>query len=75
MTTMTLINLLVYIAGMILLWTEGEWQHYMGSMIALWVFSFIVILVVIMLMNLVGLHIYLIYKGFTTYQFIILQRE
>jgi len=44
-------------------------------MAAVWAFSAVVAVFCILLMNLVGLHIYLICKGITTYQFIMLQRE
>jgi hypothetical protein len=71
----TFINMLVYVIGMILLWTENGWLQYLGPMVAVWVFSVIVFVFSILLLNLIGLHIYLIYKGLTTYQFIMLQRE
>ena len=71
----SLMNMLVYVIGMILLWTEDQWREYVGPMVALWVFSLISIVFSILLLNLVALHIYLISKGITTYQFIMLQRE
>ncbi len=74
MISVTLLNMIVYVIGMVLLVTEGEWQAYLGEIIAVWIFSLIVSIFSILLMNLLGLHIYLIYKGITTYQFIMLQR-
>jgi hypothetical protein len=74
MILVTLLNMIVYVVGMILLWTEDQWRQYMGAMIALWVFSIIPVIFAILLINLVALHIYLISKGITTYQFIMLQR-
>ncbi len=44
-------------------------------MITLWVISVFVLVFWILVSNLIGLHIYLICKGLTTYQFIMLQRE
>jgi hypothetical protein len=75
MTIATFFNLAVYIIGMVLLWTESEWEAYLGSMVAVWVYSFLVGVFAILLINLIGLHFYLISKGITTYQFIIMQRE
>ncbi len=75
MILVTLMNMVVYVVGMILLWTEDQWREYIGPMIALWVFSVVPVIFAILLINLVALHIYLIRKGITTYQFIMLQRE
>lgn len=44
-------------------------------MIAIWVIGAIVVIFFILLLNLIGLHIYLIIKGLTTYQFIMMQRD
>jgi hypothetical protein len=44
-------------------------------MITVWAYSFLVGLFAVLLINLIGLHFYLISKGLTTYQFIIMQRE
>jgi hypothetical protein len=75
MILVTLMNMVVYVVGMILLWTEDQWREYIGPMIALWIFSVVPVIFAILLINLVALHIYLIRKGITTYQFIMLQRE
>jgi hypothetical protein len=75
MILVTLGNMITYVVGMILLWTENQWREYLGSMIALWVFSVVPVIFAILLFNLVALHIYLICNGITTYQFIMLQRE
>lgn len=71
----TFVNMLAYVVGMILLWTEDAWMDYLGPMIAVWVFAVIILVFAILLLNLIGLHIYLIHKGLTTYQFIMMQRE
>ena len=75
MILVTLINMIVYVVGMIMLWTEDQWREYIGPMIALWIFSVVPVIFAILLINLVALHFYLICKGITTYQFIMLQRE
>ncbi len=75
MILLTLGNMMVYVVGMILLWTEDQWRDYIGPMIALWVYSIVPVVFSVLLFNLVALHIYLICKGITTYQFIMLQRE
>ncbi len=75
MIVVTFLNMIVYVIGMILLWTENAWRQYLGPMIVVWIFSLIAIIFSILLLNLIGLHAYLICKGLTTYQFIMLQRE
>jgi len=43
-------------------------------MVTVWVFASIVGIFALLIINLIGLHVYLIFKGLTTYQFILLQR-
>lgn len=75
MIVVTFLKMVIYIVGMVLLWTEDNWDYYFGLMITVWTFSFIIAIFALLLVNLIGLHIYLISKGITTYQFIIMQRE
>jgi hypothetical protein len=70
----TWVNLLVYIVAMAVLWQEQRWDDYQTQMIVVWVFAIVVCVFWVLLSNLVVLHLYLIYKGLTTYQFIMQQR-
>ena len=70
----TWVNLLVYVVAMAVLWQEQRWDAYQTQMIVIWVFAVVVCVFWILLSNLVVLHLYLIYKGLTTYQFIMQQR-
>jgi hypothetical protein len=68
-------NLIIYVISLITLTFEGKYFDFFGGFIAAWISGSINIVFVVLLANLILLHLYLIYKGISTYEFIIAQRE
>jgi hypothetical protein len=68
-------NLLFYIAGLLLLTREASLDQFLGRFVLSWVSGAINSIFVLLLANLIALHIYLICKGISTYEFIIVQRQ
>ena len=75
MIIITSVNMIVYLIGMALLWAEQKFVYFLTEMIAIWVVCVIVAIFWLLLLNLIWLNLYLIHKGITNYQFIMLQRE
>jgi hypothetical protein len=75
MITSTCVNLSIYIASVIVLSIEKEWVTFLGFIITCWVVLVIVFVLWFLLFNLNLLHIYLMCKGYTTYQFIVARKE
>jgi hypothetical protein len=68
-------NLLIYVVSLVTLTFEGNYFDFFAEFIAAWISGAINIIFVILLVNLILLHLYLIYKGISTYEFIIAQRD
>lgn len=68
-------NLLLYVLSLITLTMHSAPSDYLPSFAAAWVSGGINSIFVILLINLILLHIYLINKGISTYEFIMAQRE
>lgn len=68
-------NLLLYIAGLLLLTREASFEEFLGRFVLSWVSGAINSIFTLLLANLIALHIYLICKGISTYEFIIAQRQ
>lgn len=54
----------VYLAG------EGLVLSFLGSFIVSWIVAVVLVVFDVLLMNLIGLHVYLIFAGMTTYEFL-----
>jgi hypothetical protein len=65
-----LINLALFLVGIAMLWDEGLWNYYLAKMIIAWITGGVVSVFVVLLLGLVSFHVYLIYKGKTTYEFL-----
>ena len=75
MTIATCVVLVVYIIALAILTSEKTYVDYLLSFILAWVSGGINSIFAFLLINLIVLHIYLICKGISTYEFIIAQRE
>ena len=71
----TCVVLVVYIIALAILTSEKTYVDYLLSFILAWVSGGINAIFAFLLINLIVLHIYLICKGISTYEFIIAQRE
>ena len=68
------VQLALYVAAVIVLSIEKNFQSFMPQMIAVWVFFVVVAVLMILDFNLVLLNIYLNVKSLTTYQLITAMR-
>lgn len=68
-------NLLLYVIAMLILTLQAEPNSFLAGFVAAWVSGSINAIFVLLLANLIVLHIYLIHKGISTYEFIMAQRE
>jgi palmitoyltransferase len=68
-------NLLLYVSALLILTLEQGSGNYLAGFIAAWLSGGINSIFVILLFNLILLHLYLFYKGISTYEFIVAQRE
>lgn len=68
-------NLLLYVVALITLTLQDTASDFMAAFAAAWVSGGINSIFVILLINLILLHLYLLHKGISTYEFIMLQRE
>lgn len=75
MITSTCLHLSVYIISVIILSIEKKWNNFLGLIITAWAILAVVGILWFLLLNLNILHFYLICKGYTTYQFILLRRD
>jgi hypothetical protein len=71
----TFVVLVVYIIALAILTSEKTYVDYLLSFILAWVSGGINSIFAFLLINLIVLHIYLICKGISTYEFIVAQRE
>lgn len=68
-------HMLVYLVAVGLLWAEGQWREFTGQMAANWAISFVILIFSILLLGLISLHLYLIYNGLTTFEYIMNKRN
>jgi len=68
------INLFLYVLALIFLTAESTFPNFMGGFISAWISGSINSIFVLLLINLIMLHFYLIYNGLSTYEFILVQR-
>jgi len=67
MIVATFVNLLVYIIALAILTSEHTYRQYLLGFIFSWVSGGINAIFAFLLLNLIALHIYLIYNGISTY--------
>ena len=60
-------HLFFYLLALLLLWREGTWEQYLGKMVTGWVAGFVSVVFILLLVALIGLHMYLIYHDLTTF--------
>jgi hypothetical protein len=68
-------HLSFYIVAVTIVSYEKRWDEFIGFIITSWVVLVVVAILWFLLFNLNLLHIYLMCKGYTTYQFIIARRD
>ncbi len=68
-------NLLTYVIALLVLTLQFTSGNFLGGFIAAWFSGGINSIFVILLVNLIILHLYLMHKGISTYEFIMAQRE
>ena len=72
--TALFVHLLLYNIQLIMATVNGVNENFIIGNVQLfvvsWIFGLILVVFDILLINLIGLHIYLIYEGITTYQFL-----
>lgn len=69
------LNLLCYVAALLSLTFSAEPHDFLSEFIVAWCSGTINAIFVILLINLIMLHLYLIHKGISTYEFIVIQRQ
>lgn len=75
MIFVTFLVMMVYTISVILLWTEHLYAEFIVEMGFVWASGILILIFMILLLNLIGLHIYLNYLGLTTYSFIMEGRK
>ena len=68
-------HLLVYVISIGIVTSQKDFSTYLAAFIISWISGGINGVFVFLLLNLIILHIYLISKGISTYEFIVAQRE
>lgn len=68
-------NLLLYVISLILVTVRVSFQQNLGKMVVTWISGAINSVFTILLLNLIFLHLYLLYQGMSTFEFIIAQRN
>jgi len=68
-------NLILSVVAAILLTAQGDFLVYLPGFVANWISAAINAVFALLLINLIVLHLYLLYKGMSTYEFIMAQRE
>lgn len=67
--------MILFVLAIIVLWKQGDWEEYVGSMAAVWVLMVLTVPFVFLLGGLSGLHVYLWAKGMTTFEYIMNKKE
>lgn len=75
MIAATLTYIVLFVAAVAVVWRQHMWENYKAAMVASWCHLAVAIPLVLLLSALVGLHIYLIAKGLTTFEFIMKKRS
>lgn len=68
-------HLSLYVVSLAILTSQKEYNTYLAGFIVAWISGAINSIFSFLLLNLIVLHIYLISKGLSTYEFIMAQRE
>lgn len=68
-------NLALFVISAAILWAELTWDLFLPEMVAVWIMSFIALTFSVMILGLIFLHLYLINKGMTTFEFILAKRD
>lgn len=69
------IHLSLYVVSLGILTSQKEYNMYLPGFIMAWISGAVNSIFSFLLLNLIVLHIYLISKGLSTYEFIMAQRE
>ena len=69
------LNLFFYVAALLSLTFEARPHDFLSQFIVAWCSGTINAIFVLLLINLIILHLYLIHKGISTYEFIVIQRQ
>ena len=69
------LNLLFYVVALLSLTFEAHPHDFLSQFIVAWCSGTINAIFVVLLINLIILHLYLIHKGISTYEFIVIQRQ
>ena len=69
-----LVHLLLFVLSLVILWAEGTWMDYLGEMIFNWIMGVVIGIFMVLLTGLVSLHMFLIYKDITTFEYIMLKK-
>jgi hypothetical protein len=68
-------NLLLYVLALLTLTLQASSNGFLAGFVVAWVSGSINAVFVLLLVNLIVLHLYLLHKGISTYEFIMAQRE
>lgn len=68
-------TLTIYLITIIILTSEGQYDTFLTGFIFAWISGAINAVLAFLLLNLILLHVYLMAKGISTYEFIVAQRE
>lgn len=68
------VHLALYVATLAALTAQGTFPSFLPAFIISWLSGAVNAVFVFLLLNLIVLHLYLLYKGLSTYEFIVAQR-
>ena len=70
MTTFVGINFTISLATTCVLWDQGDWDGYLASMVVNWIVGFVIGVFDLLVLALLGFHVFLRVNGYTTYDFL-----
>jgi hypothetical protein len=68
-------NMLLYLTSVATLWAQNNWKEYLVAMVINWILFSVVLVFSLLVLGLIVLHLYLIYKGLTTFEYIMNKRN
>ena len=75
MIVAALVHMLFYVVALGILWGENRWkEEYLGMMIANWFIGAIVLLFMVLVTMLILFHLFLMWRGITTFDYIMLKK-
>jgi hypothetical protein len=68
-------HLFSFLLSVIMLWVEDLWRDYLVSMVLTWIIFAVVVLFSLLLLALIILHFFLIWRNITTYEYMLARKN